>query len=382
MKNFFKISIIIIAINLQAQDKSGLYFGPGISLNSYYGKINNSENIPNFNKGYDIIINYLKNRFEISLLTSISTYSNTNNQIDINKSIQAKYNTINFNLGYDIVKIKQARINFTLGIGYINSNIYEDKYSKDNQYYYLWNDRTIRNLPQKNNNIEQSKIIQRDYNFETFLKNETSIIYVIGLKYKMYVGQRTNISLAINSNKYINNNNNLVPNLIIETKINIAYRITGGWKELKLKKDKIKEFNKIILLDTDKDNILDLFDNCPNSPKGIMVDKLGCCTDTDADGVPDYKDQEINSNNPTYINLNGKQLEYNYLPKDEIIETLISLTINDLNILLIKTKQEYEREKNNTTKFILERRINKINYEIKRKTLLLEYNKEEQNLKQ
>lgn len=367
---------------MQAQDKSGLYFGPGISLNSYYGKINNSENIPNFNKGYDIIINYLKNRFEISLLTSISTYSNTNNQIDINKSIQAKYNTINFNLGYDIVKIKQARINFTLGIGYINSNIYEDKYSKDNQYYYLWNDRTIRNLPQKNNNIEQSKIIQRDYNFETFLKNETSIIYVIGLKYKMYVGQRTNISLAINSNKYINNNNNLVPNLIIETKINIAYRITGGWKELKLKKDKIKEFNKIILLDTDKDNILDLFDNCPNSPKGIMVDKLGCCTDTDADGVPDYKDQEINSNNPTYINLNGKQLEYNYLPKDEIIETLISLTINDLNILLIKTKQEYEREKNNTTKFILERRINKINYEIKRKTLLLEYNKEEQNLKQ
>ncbi len=45
------------------------------------------------------------------------------------------------------------------------------------------------------------------------------------------------------------------------------------------------------LLDSDGDGVLDKFDQCPNTPKGVKVDAKGCPLDTDGDGVPDYQDK-------------------------------------------------------------------------------------------
>lgn len=43
--------------------------------------------------------------------------------------------------------------------------------------------------------------------------------------------------------------------------------------------------------DRDKDGIKDKFDMCPNTPKNVAVDALGCPIDTDGDGIPDYMDK-------------------------------------------------------------------------------------------
>lgn len=43
--------------------------------------------------------------------------------------------------------------------------------------------------------------------------------------------------------------------------------------------------------DHDKDGILDKIDMCPNTPKNVKVDALGCPIDSDGDGVPDYLDK-------------------------------------------------------------------------------------------
>ena len=43
--------------------------------------------------------------------------------------------------------------------------------------------------------------------------------------------------------------------------------------------------------DSDRDGVKDSKDICPNTPKGVKVDKKGCPVDTDGDGVPDYKDK-------------------------------------------------------------------------------------------
>ena len=43
--------------------------------------------------------------------------------------------------------------------------------------------------------------------------------------------------------------------------------------------------------DKDKDGIWDKLDLCPNTPRGVQVDSVGCPLDTDHDGVPDYLDQ-------------------------------------------------------------------------------------------
>ncbi|MDX2481308.1 MAG: OmpA family protein [Desulfuromusa sp.] len=43
--------------------------------------------------------------------------------------------------------------------------------------------------------------------------------------------------------------------------------------------------------DSDGDGVTDDKDQCPNTPKGAPVDKVGCPLDSDGDGVSDYRDQ-------------------------------------------------------------------------------------------
>lgn len=43
--------------------------------------------------------------------------------------------------------------------------------------------------------------------------------------------------------------------------------------------------------DTDGDGVVDYKDKCPNTPKGAPVDVQGCPTDSDGDGVADYLDK-------------------------------------------------------------------------------------------
>ena len=45
------------------------------------------------------------------------------------------------------------------------------------------------------------------------------------------------------------------------------------------------------VMDSDGDGVPDDKDVCPNTPKGVAVNAVGCPLDTDGDGVPDYKDK-------------------------------------------------------------------------------------------
>lgn len=49
-------------------------------------------------------------------------------------------------------------------------------------------------------------------------------------------------------------------------------------------------FNMGNSIDTDQDGVSDKKDKCPDTPTGVLVDKLGCPLDKDADGVADYLD--------------------------------------------------------------------------------------------
>ena len=44
-------------------------------------------------------------------------------------------------------------------------------------------------------------------------------------------------------------------------------------------------------VDSDGDGVPDYLDKCPNTPKGVSVDASGCPIDSDGDGVPDYMDK-------------------------------------------------------------------------------------------
>lgn len=44
-------------------------------------------------------------------------------------------------------------------------------------------------------------------------------------------------------------------------------------------------------LDKDGDGVVDKLDQCPNTPRGVKVDAVGCPLDSDGDGVADYLDK-------------------------------------------------------------------------------------------
>lgn len=55
----------------------------------------------------------------------------------------------------------------------------------------------------------------------------------------------------------------------------------------------MEKFVQDVLLypDSDGDRVPDHLDKCPNTPKGVKVDAVGCPLDSDGDGVPDYLDK-------------------------------------------------------------------------------------------
>jgi outer membrane protein OmpA-like peptidoglycan-associated protein len=52
-----------------------------------------------------------------------------------------------------------------------------------------------------------------------------------------------------------------------------------------------KEMKRVPPVDSDGDGVPDYLDKCPDTPKGVKVDKDGCPVDSDGDGVPDYLDK-------------------------------------------------------------------------------------------
>ncbi|MDP4238732.1 MAG: thrombospondin type 3 repeat-containing protein [Bacteroidota bacterium] len=61
--------------------------------------------------------------------------------------------------------------------------------------------------------------------------------------------------------------------------------------------------------DTDGDGVPDKIDKCPDTPKGVQVDALGCPIDTDGDGVPDYLDKCPDTPKGAAVDANGCPLD-------------------------------------------------------------------------
>jgi OOP family OmpA-OmpF porin len=62
-------------------------------------------------------------------------------------------------------------------------------------------------------------------------------------------------------------------------------------------------------LDSDGDGVPDKFDKCPNTPRGVQVDKDGCPLDSDGDGVPDYLDKCPNTPPGVLVDKDGCPLD-------------------------------------------------------------------------
>ncbi len=73
------------------------------------------------------------------------------------------------------------------------------------------------------------------------------------------------------------------------------------------------------VVDSDSDGIADLQDKCPNTPKGVAVDSVGCPLDFDKDGVPDLQDKCPNTPKGVAVDSVGCPLDFD---KDGVPDVL------------------------------------------------------------
>lgn len=267
--------------NLTVEQRIGKYIG--VSINGLYGKLADSERSKTRNLN-----------FQSQII-----------QADLNLVIHFD-NDLIFSRGSIFAPYIQG------GFGFLMFDSYGDLKDKNGIAYNYWSDGTIRDsveMPFGGGNI-----IQRDYKYETKLKDSTTnyprqtfaIPVGGGLKLKV----TDNIAVSIGGTYYITLTD-WIDNVKIGSNdkyfygnVSLHYQFGKPYDDSDPVYKKV-DFAALEKMDTDGDGVKDDNDRCPGTPKGVKVDGKGCPEDADQDGVPDYRDKEPLTKKGALVDENG-----------------------------------------------------------------------------
>lgn len=248
----------------------------------------------------------------------------------------AAYLTYNF---YHLLKKEGLLISYdeqrkaipllSIGVESFNFNSKTDLKDANGNYYHYWSDGTIRNVDETPQNEYNSVILQRDYTYETDLRelnndglgkyNLTSIAIPIDIGLKLNISKRISMKVGTSYHYVLSDLVDDISNKgkgvrkgkstgdsFLYSYITFNFDIFSAEKEISdtaIYKDFM--FTSIDFNDEDNDSVLDWDDKCPETEEGVAVDAKGCPLDDDDDGIPNYRDGEINSPNAFTVKLNG-----------------------------------------------------------------------------
>ncbi|MCB0381657.1 MAG: hypothetical protein KDD24_10400, partial [Flavobacteriales bacterium] len=197
-------------------------------------------------------------------------------------------------------------------------------------------DGSIRNIAEDDPNAANAIVIQRDYFFETDLRElnsdgkgkyaERTFAVPFGVGAKMHMTE--NIDFTVGTALHFTFSD-LIDNVVENsTGERIGNQPGNGGNDKFLmtsfslsynflkhdKKEKIKEFTEDIdylaydMEDEDGDGVIDFIDECPWTPVGVEVDEKGCPLDKDGDFVPNYKDDELETREKAPVTRTGVEM--------------------------------------------------------------------------
>jgi len=147
--------------------------------------------------------------------------------------------------------------------------------------------------------------------------------YGLGLKFKL----SESVSLKTDVRHLINFDGD--HNLLYTLGLGISFGEKA--KPIPVTKEIVKE--EPIILDDDKDGVINLNDKCPTTPRGVIVDLSGCELDDDNDGVINAKDKCPNTPSGTTVNGSGCEFDDDkdgvLNSKDKCPDTIRGATINE-----------------------------------------------------
>ena len=316
--------------------------GVGIGTIAIYGDLNDRNYGSPFasNIGYNVYIlqpisQSLNVRFNFFLgkvrEEERSLQRNLNFETDIRSaSIQMEYN-------FDALLPEDRSITpfVTAGFEVIEFNPKSDLTANGGEPYNYWTDGTIRSVSENSVSANQAKIIQRDYIYETDIREtgfnnsttyaERSFSIPLGAGLNFHLTDQVNFRFEsifhLTFTDYIDGETRTTKTNFLGDKpangrndhlhyngISVNYNFEKIQPADNLNVVTEEAFDFLASgnsEDYDSDGIIDLIDLCPNTPPDIEVDTNGCAIDTDGDGIADYLDEEINSEYPQFANDKG-----------------------------------------------------------------------------
>ena len=183
-----------------------------------------------------------------------------------------------------------------LGVSFMQQSNLADLTNAEGTAYYYWSNGQVYDMPEdaENANVLASTLAP-DHAHETQTASVRSLAIPIQMGLNMNLSPRlyASASFAVLAGKEAS----LDPrpgynDLITTAQAGLGIRIGKAYGEPRV------EYPEEWLLigdDADQDGIMDKRDRCPGTPENAPIDKRGCPTDLDKDGIADYLDLEPNS---------------------------------------------------------------------------------------
>lgn len=315
--------------------------GIGAGVINYYGELQNDyRNLIQGRPSVRInVFQYLDNKhyWKANLNGTfgvISGYERSYQDTSKNMNFESEIVTFGLNVEYsfgNIYKGERRIVPFiSLGAEFI-SNIKSRTDIKDaagNRYVY-YPDGTIR---------VGDKLTTRDYNYETTFGddwnphgldkfNTSTYAIVVDAGFDFKVSERVALRLASSlhytgiddidgssSENTIGEKGNTYNDMFSFTYVSLNIDLFSDSKTKIIESyfaDVSGDFDYTLIADDDRDGVLNLVDNCLDTPAGVPVDTVGCPLDDDNDGVPNYKDKEQFSNKGAIVDEFGVELSAN-----------------------------------------------------------------------
>jgi hypothetical protein len=263
------------------------------------------------------------------------------NQRSIDPAMNLNFRTdlvdfgVNFEYSFNHIIKNQRTIHPFISLGVENMQFTPkgDLYSAEGIEYKYWSDGSIRNIPEVAGDILLSRVINRDFAYETDLRKHEKTLYGLGNYSKNAFSIPVDMGLDfVISDRIFCRLATSFHFTMTDFIDNVSYKGTNTvgkkgndfftYNYLSLHFDLFSEpetqiveklfadleFDNIMLDDEDGDFILDAVDNCPETPYGVVVDSTGCPLDKDLDGIPDYLDEEPLSSPGVWVDEKGRTL--------------------------------------------------------------------------
>lgn len=363
--------------NINPVYKPVVGFGAGV-LN-YFGDIKNNFYSPTLGTpGYKVNLStYIDNRrilkAEFFFLTGKISGNERSSDPLKNFNFQTSLYSFGVDVNYDFdhfYKKRERRIHpfISLGLATTLFNSQTDSFARVfdsdlgsyvNRRYHYWTDGTIRDIPEASGDPDISHIMQRDFSYETPLRQKydwglgqyPQYAFVVPLDFglDMQLSDRIMIRLG-NSFCYTFSDNidhvsskntsgrigKKGSDIYNYTYLSFHLDLFSSAKTLKIERlFRDMEFDPMLFGDEDNDGWMDGWDNCPETPLGVTTDSTGCPIDSDKDGIDDYLDKEPFSAQGSFVNNDGVSMS-----EDDVIAMLnksMAVGRNEINLYIRRT---------------------------------------------